>query len=89
MTKNHNLVRRAILVAGSGVSLASCGGGGSNNQTTVPPPPPPVVTTAQEDKFGLAFGTDFRANPNSEPANVNDGDIIGLSLTTNPIDIVC
>lgn len=74
---------------GAGVSiialcaaLEACSGGGGSART-----PPPVVVP-QEDFFGTAFGVDFRADPNSDPVVPKAGDIIPVSLTTNPQPIV-
>lgn len=72
------------LTIGCAVLLSACGGEASTRQ---PVTPPKVVTTAQEDKFGTAFGQDFRADPNSEPAAVSDTDIVPVSATDEPIDI--
>jgi hypothetical protein len=88
MTSKQN-VQRALVGTALAASLAACGsgggGGGSDNPSN---PPPTVVQTAQEDKFGVAFGTDFRAAMNtSEPASVSDSDLVAVSLTTEPIDI--
>ena len=90
MTKNHHM-RRALIGSALVLTLAACGGGGGGGSPDAPPvvvTPPTVITTAQEDRFGVAFGTDFRASLNSEPANVSDGDIVPVNLTTEPIDIV-
>jgi hypothetical protein len=51
----------------------------------MPPPPPPPP---QEDFFGTAFGVDFRAPANSNPVVPSPGDIIPVSLTTEPQPIV-
>ena len=40
-----------------------------------------------EDKFGKGFGRAFRAPANSVPANIADGDVIPVSLTTEPVQI--
>ena len=40
-----------------------------------------------EDKFGTKFGTASRAPANSEPANVEDGDMIPVSNTGEPVQI--
>lgn len=87
MTKMH-IIRRAYVPLALALSLAACGGGGGGGTSDKPGSnPPTVVTTAQEDRFGVAFGAAFRAPMNSEPVNVNDGDIVPVSLTTEPIDI--
>lgn len=82
-----SLKRRVQLGLATGLAalLSACGGGGGS--TSTPVTPPTVVATGQEDKFGTKFGQDFRADPNSEPAPVNDTDIVPVTLTDNPIDI--
>lgn len=79
------IARRTIVATALLSALAACGGGGGSNSSNNPPPT--VVTTAQEDKFGIGFGTAFRAPANGEPANVSDGDLVPVSFTTEPIDI--
>ena len=37
-----------------------------------------------DSKFGKGFGTALNAAPNSEPHNVQDGDLAPVSLTTEP-----
>ena len=44
-------------------------------------------TGLTEDKFGRGFGKAFRADPNSEPMNVSDGDMIPVSNTAEPIEV--
>ena len=44
-------------------------------------------TGRMEDEFGEGFGKAFRADPNSEPAPVKDGDVKPVSLTTEPVPI--
>ena len=84
VSKTQLLVRVAVAV-GLALTVSACGGSGSSGS---PATTPPVVTaTAQEDKFGTVFGTDYRASANSEPATTNDGDIVAVSLTTEPIDV--
>ncbi len=78
--KNLNLLLFAVPIS----ALAACGGGADN---TTPPPPPPPTTVVQEDTFGVAFGTAFRADPNATPIEPKDGDIIPLSVTTEPSNI--
>lgn len=80
------LVQRALIGAVLALPLAACGGGGGSGRDTVVTPPV-VTTTAQEDLFGTKFGADFRAPMDSEPASVSDGDIVPVSLTTEPINI--
>ncbi len=85
MTKKQ-LVQRALIGTALALPLAACGGGGGGGSDSVITPPV-VVTTAQEDKFGIPFGIDFRAAMNSEPASVSDGDIVPVTATNDPIDI--
>lgn len=84
MIKGSGWALRALALGGLGLSLAGCGGGGDSATAVTSPV---VTTTAQEDKFGTAFGTDFRASKTTEPVNVNAGDIVAVSLTTDPIAI--
>lgn len=77
---------RVVLGVALFAPLAACGGGGGSSKTVVTPPT--VVTTSQEDKFGSKFGQDFRADPNSEPTAVADGDIVPVDATDEPINIV-
>ena len=86
MTKKQ-LVHRALIGTALALPLAACGGGGGSSGGDTVIAPPVVVTTAQEDKFGIPFGMDFRAAMDSEPASVSDGDIVPVSLSTEPIDI--
>ena len=81
--KNLNL----LLFASPISTLAACGGSGDGGSTPPSPPPPPTTVSAQEDTFGLAFGMAFRADTNGTPIEPQDGDIIPLSLTTEPVDI--
>jgi hypothetical protein len=88
MTKKQ-LIQRALLGSALALPLAACGGGGSGGGADSVIAPPVVVKTAQEDKFGVQFGIDFRASMNSDPASVSDSDIVPVSLTNEPIDITC
>ena len=83
--KNLNLLLFAIPIA----TLSACGGNGGNGDggDSGTAPPPPTTVSAQEDTFGLAFGMAFRADTNGTPIEPKDGDIIPLSLTTEPVDI--
>ncbi|MEO7786636.1 MAG: hypothetical protein ABIR77_02255 [Sphingomicrobium sp.] len=86
MTKKQ-FVQRALIGTALALPLAACGGGGGGGGQDTVIAPPTVVTTKQEDKFGVAFGTAFRASMDSEPASVADSDIVPVSFTTEPIDI--
>ena len=84
--KNKQIIQRALISTALATSLASCGGGGGGSNSENPPPT--VVETSQEDRFGVAFGTAFRAaSETSEPKPVNEGDLVAVSLTTEPIAI--
>ncbi len=68
------------------VGLAACGG--SNDSAMAPAPPPVVVTPApQENAFGANFGAAFRAPDTAAPVTPADGDIVPLSLTTDPAKV--
>jgi predicted small lipoprotein YifL len=77
------MIRNLILVAALGATLAACGSKGNNGDQ----PPPVVVTPRQEDQFGANFGTAFRRDPNTDPVNVADGDVVPLSLTNEAVAI--
>ena len=83
MNRNVSLNLRGACLLGLGLAVAACG---SSN-----PAPPPggggVITVRQEDQFGIAFGTAFRTDNNSEPYSPADGDLIAVSLLTEPVDI--
>lgn len=80
--KQKNLFRLA-LVGVAGMALAGCGGGGGSSSTTTMTPTPAPLSLQQ--MFGTAFATDYAANANSTPVVPAAGDIIALSLTTQPI----
>lgn len=42
---------------------------------------------AKQDKFGKEFGAAMNADPNSEPRDVQEGDLAPVSLTTEPVAI--
>lgn len=74
-----------ILVAATGASLAACGGpseDGAGEADVF------AMTGGKvEDKFGKDFGNAYRADPNSEPAQVTEGDVPPVSLTSEPVPI--
>ena len=45
-----------------------------------------VPSAAKGDQFGKGFGEAFRADPNSEPANVARNDVIPVSKTAEPVE---
>ena len=84
MAKSKLLAQAAFVTALAG-AMAACSSSPSSTATATTPPV--TNTTAQEDQFGTAFGTDFRASANSEPANVSDGDIVAVSTTNEPANV--
>lgn len=67
-------------------TLVACGD--SKNMGTATAAPLTVVAPApQETAFGANFGTAFTAPQTATPVTPADGDIVPLSLTTNPIAI--
>ena len=83
MKRKIQLLLQASALTLLAIGVAACGGGNSSRTPT----PGQTSSARQEDQFGIAFGNDFRADPNSEPAQVADGDIIAVSLTTEPVAI--
>lgn len=79
--KNLNLLLFAVIVS----TLAACGSADKSAPPPPPPAPPPVVL--QENAFGAVFGMAFRADADATPIEPRDGDIIPLSLTTEPIEV--
>ncbi len=65
-------------------ALAACSGGGGGGGGPGPPPPPPARL---EDGFGAGFAAAFRTNLNGVPRDPAAGDIIAVSLTTDPTPI--
>ena len=81
-----NIFWRVATVVALGGLAAACGG--NDDPEPVPPPvivPPPVPVAPQEDQFGTAFGAAFRASATAAPVTPADGNIVPLSLTTNPV----
>jgi hypothetical protein len=68
------------------VSLSACGKN-SDDSDTLTVESSGIDTGRPEDRFGKGFGEKFRADPNSEPANVTDGELAPVSDTTEPIPI--
>ena len=71
-------------IALAAMSLAGCDSGSNRDN---PPNNGGGGTVRQEDQFGMAFATAFRAENNSEPKTVNDGDLVAISLTSEPVTI--
>jgi len=71
---------RLGLLGAAAVALSGCGGGGGGATVTTQP-------TSVASSFGTQFAIDFAASPNSQPVKPQSGDIIPLSLTTEPIPL--
>ena len=78
----------ASLVFGLGLlavlSLTTCG---KKSESDLAFPESRVESGPVEDQFGKGFGKAYRADPNSEPANVTDNDMVPVSLTAEPVVI--
>ena len=86
MARSKSKLLAASAVVASSLILSAC----SNSDTiptATPTPTPPTAVVKQEDVFGLAFGNDFRASADGEPFAVNDGDLIPVTLLTDPITV--
>lgn len=68
-----------ILIAGG--ALSACEKKSGREPLTVEPG---LDSGKIDSKFGKGFGSAFNADPNSEPRNVQDGDVPPVSLTTEP-----
>ena len=77
------LILGAIMMAGA--SLSACSG--ESEGDVVSQDPLAGRTAAQGDQFGKGFGKAFRADSNSEPANVSNADVKPVSLTAEPLDV--
>jgi hypothetical protein len=78
MSISTRRIKVGLSVAALGALAAGCSGGNNSKSSPV------TSVTAQEDSFGTVFGTAFRADPDSSPIIPKDGDIIPLSLDTDP-----
>ena len=76
----HHPIPSALLSGGlllaAAVGLAACSGGGGGNG--------PPRATDPVAFFGTAFAADYHASATSTPPVPKQGDIIPVSLTTNP-----
>jgi hypothetical protein len=84
-------IRSSLLKGASALALtaglAACSGGGGNNQMSVTTPPPPPTVDALAANFGTGFAADFRMASTATPPVPAAGDIVPLSLTTQPIPL--
>lgn len=91
MIRMTSTIKRGLIVSALVLSASACSsndnGSGSTSNVTTPAPPVVVAPTRQEDQFGVAFGTAFRGASDGEPFQVQDGDIVAVSLTTEPVTI--
>lgn len=85
MNSFSKLLLRGSVIAVAAITIAGCNP--KNKSETPPDTGGGTVTVRQEDQFGTAFATAFRADNNSEPKVVNDGDIVAVSLTAEPATI--
>lgn len=80
-----NLGRLLVgLLVVAGVSLSACG---KNERSDLDLPQSASTDGRVEDQFGKEFGEAFRADPNSQPANVTGNGVIPVSLDTEPVPI--
>ena len=71
-----------VLIAGG--SLSACDKKSGSEPLRIEPG---RESGATDSKFGKEFGTAFNADPNSEPRNVQEGDLAPVSLTAEPVAI--
>lgn len=88
MTKLDKNLLRTVSVFGLGIALSACGSSRTVPPIGAVPTPAPVIAAArQEDQFGTQFGVDFRVDLNGEPIPCKEGDLVAVSLTTEPVNI--
>lgn len=80
MRKTYWRIAAVAMLAGG---LSACG----SSNSTAPVTPPVVVPPAPklEDQFGTNFGIAYRGSITAEATDPKAGDIIPLSLTTEPV----
>ena len=83
MNRNHRIALRGGIILALAVTVAACG----SSNTPAPPGGGGTVTVRQEDQFGVPFRVAFRADNTTEPYSPADGDIVAISLTTEPVDV--
>lgn len=70
----------------TGTSLAACNR--TDGEDVLANDPFAGNTSARsENQLGKGFGKAFRADPNSEPANVAEGDLGPVSYTAEPVHL--
>lgn len=73
----------AGLIVGLAFATAACSGGGGGSDPG-PADPPPLAGSA---RFGPGFDLAFKAVSTADPRDPVAGDIIPLSLTTDPFEV--
>lgn len=93
-TVRFRRIAGAVLILGGAGATAACSDGAGDGVFTPPPAPPPVVPPPPPPpppmgaaRFGANFAVSFNANPNSDPREPSQGDIIPPSFTTDPLDV--
>ncbi len=71
-----------VLIVGG--SLSACNKKSGNESLAIEPG---RDSGATDSKFGKKFGSALNADPNSEPRNVQEGDLPPVSPTTEPVVI--
>lgn len=77
------LVPGLLLLAG--VSLSGCGR--ENDIDRYGQLAPSVNKDAADGQFSSRFNQSLRADPNSEPMNIAEGDLPPVDLTKEPVDV--
>ena len=78
-----NLLKGVSLFA-IAVALAGCGGTHGDSGGSVATTPPPQQTDKLAQLYGTVFAADFRLASTATPPVPMAGDIVPLSLTTQP-----
>ncbi len=83
MKSFKKIVWHSSLIALVGFALGGCDG----NHDGATPPNNGGGAVFNPDQFGMGFAAAFNAVSNGEPKTVNDGDIVAVSLTSEPVTI--
>ncbi|MBC7667882.1 hypothetical protein [Caulobacter sp. DWR2-3-1b2] len=81
------ILRNIAVIGLLAASVAACGGGGGGGGGSVAVTPPTASPPSIQSAFGAGFATLFNAGPNTDPAKPTTGDVIALSLTTDPLKL--
>ena len=79
------LVLGAVIAAAGALGACSDGGGGGGDVVVPPPDPVPPMGAA---RFGFGFGLAFAVAANTDPRDPVSTDIIPISLTADPLDVM-